>query len=91
MTIRCRGVWGLVLLFSCLGTSTGGAQRSVPSGPVAEALDPTLMKWYQRQELYYQYRWSWWQYSNYAREPYKRYVDVGLEGKIGSASCRERV
>ena len=82
MTIRCRDVWGLVLLFIGLSASTGDAQRSVPSSPepVVEALDPTLMKWYQRQELYYQYRWSWWRYSNYAREPYKRYVDVGLEG-----------
>ena len=26
------------------------------------------------------YKWDWWQYSNYARVPYQRYVDTELEG-----------
>ena len=80
--IRCKGVWGLLLLFICLRASTGGAQGLGPSGPqpVFEALDPTLMKWYLPQDLYNQYRWSWWEYSNYAEKSYRRYVNVGLEG-----------
>ena len=79
MTNRCGGVWSLILLSICLGASGGDTQGLIPSGPqpVVEALDPTLMKWYQPQELYNQYRWSWWNYSNYARQSYRRYVDVG--------------
>ena len=27
-----------------------------------------------------EYQWRQWEYSNYAREPYQRYVDTALEG-----------
>ena len=33
------------------------------------------------QDLYYEYRWKGWEYSNYAREQYQRYVDILLEGE----------
>ena len=48
---------------------------------VPEALDPTLRKWYAPQELYWQYRWKAWEYSNYAKESYERYTDIQLEGQ----------
>ena len=64
------------------------AQRRMESGSLSitpetltEALEPTLRKWYVPQELYYQYRWEPWEYSNYAKESYKRYVDIELEGR----------
>ena len=44
------------------------------------ALAPNRRKWYLPQNLYYEYRWRGWEYSNYAREEYQRYVDVLLEG-----------
>ena len=43
-------------------------------------LQPTLRKWYVPHELYRLYNWGGWQYSNYAKEPYRRYVDIELEG-----------
>nr|HID59671.1 hypothetical protein [Desulfobacterales bacterium] len=30
--------------------------------------------------MYYEYGWKSWEYSNYAREHYKRYIDVTLKG-----------
>ena len=44
------------------------------------ALAPTVRKWYLPQQLYYEYRWRGWEYSNYARENYQRYVSIALEG-----------
>ena len=44
------------------------------------ALAPNLRKWYLPQSLYYEYRWRGWEYSNYAREQYQRYVGIQLEG-----------
>ena len=32
------------------------------------------------QELYEEYRWRQWQYTNRARLPYRRYVEVDLQG-----------
>ena len=60
----------------------GRSQALIPSGAQIffEAIDPTIQKWYRPQQLYYQYKWDWWQYSNYARFPYQRYVNVELEG-----------
>ena len=66
-----------------LGTvKRGGALSYEPTGPgvVFDALDPALRKWYVPQELYAEYRWKQWQYSNYARQPYERYVSTALEG-----------
>jgi hypothetical protein len=46
-----------------------------------ETLEPSLRKWYLPQELYREYGWEGWEYSNYAKEHYKRYVDIRLEGR----------
>ncbi|MCC7263227.1 MAG: hypothetical protein IT369_11980 [Candidatus Latescibacteria bacterium] len=66
-----------------LGTVQRGGQVSYePKGPGVffDALDPALHKWYVPQELYREYRWKSWEYANYARQNYQRYVDVSLEG-----------
>ena len=44
------------------------------------ALAPNRRKWYLPQNLYYEYRWRGWEYSNYARVFYERYVDILFEG-----------
>ena len=44
------------------------------------ALAPNRRKWLLPQNLYYEYRWKGWEYSNYARDHYQRYVDILLEG-----------
>ena len=58
------------------------AQALNPTGAQTffAAIDPTIQKWYRPQQLYAEYKWDWWQYSNYARVPYQRYVDTELEG-----------
>jgi len=45
------------------------------------ALAPNRRKWYLPQNLYQEYRWQGWEYSNYAREDYQRYVNILLEGR----------
>ena len=67
-----------------LGTVKRGGEVSYePTGPgvVFDALEPAVRKWYVPQELYAEYRWKQWQYSNYARQPYQRYVSTALEGE----------
>ena len=44
------------------------------------ALDPAVRRWYVPQELYSEYHWRQWEYTNYARNPYERYVETTLEG-----------
>ena len=44
-----------------------------------EAVYPSLQKWYLPQEIAGEYRRQW-SYTNYARDPYRRYLDPGLEG-----------
>ncbi len=60
----------------------GGRVSFEPTGPgvLFDAVDPTVRKWYVPQELYAEYRWKQWEYSNYARKEYQRYVSVALEG-----------
>ena len=60
----------------------GGEVHFSPQGPgvLFDALDPAVRKWYVPQELYNEYQWRQWEYSNYARDPYQRYVDTALEG-----------
>jgi hypothetical protein len=68
---------------SRLGTvKRGGKVTFEPTGPgiVFDALDPALRKWYVPQELYTEYQWKQWEYSNYARENYQRYVNTSIEG-----------
>ena len=66
-----------------LGTvKRGGKVSFEPQGPgvLFDALDPAIRKWYVPQELYAEYGWKQWEYSNYARENYQRYVSTSLEG-----------
>ena len=75
------------ILFVC---STGavwgqfgtGFDPSLIQGPGSQlaAANPTFRKWYVPQELYSQYGWEQWRYSNYARDMYQRYTEVALEG-----------
>lgn len=65
-----------------LGVQHGGKVSFEPRGPgvMFGALDPSIKRWYVPQELYNEYQWRQWQYSNYAREHYQRYVNTALEG-----------
>ena len=65
-----------------LGIQQGSSASLVPQGPgvALEALDPAVRRWYVPQELYAENRWRQWQATNYAREPYQRYVNTSLEG-----------
>ena len=66
-----------------LGTvKRGGKVSFEPTGPgvLFDALDPAVRKWYAPQELYGEYQWQNWQYANYARENYQRYVPNAIEG-----------
>ena len=66
-----------------LGTvQRGGRVTYEPQGPgvLFDALDPSIRKWYVPQELYIEFRWKQWEYSNYARENYQRYVPTAREG-----------
>lgn len=60
----------------------GGRVSFAPHGPgvLFDALDPAVRKWYVPQELYNEYRWKQWEYTNYARERYQRYVNTAIEG-----------
>ena len=50
------------------------------SGVLDEALSPRLADTYVPQELFGEYGWHQWEYTNYARNRYLRYVDANLEG-----------
>ena len=65
-----------------LGVRRGGEVSFEPrgSGVLFDALDPAIKKWYVPQELYAEYQWKQWEYTNYARNNYQRYVNTVLEG-----------
>ncbi len=65
-----------------LGTQRGGANSYEPKGPgvLFNALDPSVRRWYIPQELYEFYGWKQWEYTNYARDRYQRYVSSDIEG-----------
>jgi hypothetical protein len=66
-----------------LGQRREGSISFEPKGPGVffDALDPTVKRWYVPQELYNDYGFKTWEYSNYARDPYQRYVNTNLEGE----------
>lgn len=72
-----QGVYG-----NRLGSQRGGAVSFEPRGPgvMFGALDPSVKKWYIPQELYNDYGWRQWEYSNYAKDEYSRYVNINREG-----------
>ena len=45
-----------------------------------ESLSPVMRKWYVPQTLLYLYGWKTYEYTNYARDNYQRYVNLFLEG-----------
>ena len=65
-----------------MGVRRGGEVTFEPYGPgvLFDALDPAVKKWYVPQELYNEYQWRSWEYTNYAREAYQRYVNTAIEG-----------
>ena len=65
-----------------IGESLGAGSPTRTQGPVVlvNAVDPAMRRWYVAQELYREYRWRQWEYTNYARTPYQRYVGINLEG-----------
>ena len=65
-----------------LGVQRGGKVSFEPRGPgvLFGALDPAIKKWHIPQELFLEYQWRQWEYTNYAREPYQRYVNTSREG-----------
>jgi hypothetical protein len=91
-----RRLWGPAALVACLalpasaevdyGARLGKPLESRVTYPAAgtsvlmDALDPTVMRWYMPQEMYAQYNRMQWRYTNYAREPYLRYLSSTLEG-----------
>ena len=75
----------LSLLFAVEGwadLSAGFFNPYAATGPrtSTETLSPALRKWYLPQTLYQLYGWKNWEYTNYARDQYERYVDILLEG-----------
>ena len=67
---------------SRLGSQRGGSVSFEPRGPgvMFGALDPSIKKWYIPQELALEYGWRQWEYSNYAKDSYQRYVNTNREG-----------
>lgn len=65
-----------------LGVRSGAETSHAPQGPgvMLGTLDPAVRRWFVPQELYKEYQWRQWEYTNYARNPYQRYVETTLEG-----------
>ena len=90
-TLCSRIVLVLLLSAIALGEIPALAQMRTGFRPVEEpgiygvrihpgALAPNRRKWVAPQNLYFEYGWRGWEYSNYARNEYQRYVDILLEG-----------
>ncbi|OPX32485.1 MAG: hypothetical protein B1H40_02450 [Candidatus Latescibacteria bacterium 4484_181] len=72
----------LILIFS---TAVGAQVRTTAFQPeglhvIVGAIEPALRKWYIPQELYSEFGWEQWRYTNYAKDIYRRYTNIGLEG-----------
>ena len=65
-----------------LGTRPGEEMVYSSSGvPIyTHALDPTVHRWYVPPTMFAELRRSQWEYTNRARDRYKRYIDRSLEG-----------
>ena len=86
--MRKVSIWGSALLVlavvaSSVEAATPGRERGATSQVRIEGFDPlipTLRKWYVPHDLYNIYDWGGYKYTNYAKEPYERYVSTQLEG-----------
>jgi len=56
------------------------AKYPVGVGVLPAALDPVVRKWYTPQEFMQNYRWGGWEYTNYSKEFYRRYIDPNQRG-----------
>ena len=65
-----------------LGFQQGEVSRALAQSPeiLMNAVDPAVRRWYITQELYSGHRWRQWNYTNYARARYERYVETDIEG-----------
>lgn len=65
-----------------LGSRTGDRVTFPLNGVsmYAEALRPTVQRWYQPATLFSEYHGRQWEYTNYARSPYLRYQSSSQEG-----------
>ncbi len=88
---RIRSAMCAALALLVLSWDSTSAQLTTGYRPIAEpgiygvrihpgALAPNRRKFYLPQNLFYEYGWRSWEYSNYARDEYERYVDIQLEG-----------
>ncbi|MYF93596.1 MAG: hypothetical protein F4184_16440, partial [Gemmatimonadetes bacterium] len=88
---RIRSALCAALALLALDWGSALAQLTTGYRPIAEpgiygvrihpgALAPNRRKFYLPQNLFYEYGWRGWEYSNYARDEYERYVDIQLEG-----------
>ncbi len=80
---RLRGYSIVLILLGC--TAAGAQVRTTAFQPeglhvMVGAIEPALRKWYVPQELYSEFGWEQWQYTNYAKDIYRKYTDIGLEG-----------
>ncbi|MEE3259299.1 MAG: hypothetical protein VX293_08810 [Candidatus Latescibacterota bacterium] len=86
--MRKVSLWGITLAVLAVAASsvqaaTPGRERGATSQVRIEGFDPlipTLRKWYVPHDLYNIYDWGGYKYTNYAKEPYERYVSTQLEG-----------
>ena len=88
---RIRSALCVALALLASDWYSASAQLTTGYRPIAEpgiygvrihpgALAPNRRKFYLPQNLFYEYGWRGWEYSNYARDEYERYVDIQLEG-----------
>ena len=83
LAIVAEATWGQQPDYgSRLGVGQGTATNFRPQGPqgMLDAIDPAVRRWYVPQELFAEYRWRQWEYTNYARSPYQRYINADIEG-----------
>jgi hypothetical protein len=70
----------IALLLWAISGSSAAAQIGLLASPGTAALDPAVRRWYVPQELVAEHHWRQWSATNYAREPYQRYVSPSIEG-----------
>ena len=90
-SVRARVVFLSLLSAILIGSLPAPAQLTTGYRPVEKpgiygarihpgALVPNRRKWYLPQNLYHEYNWRGWEYTNYARDYYRRYVNISQEG-----------
>jgi hypothetical protein len=91
VSLPARAILLLVIAAGFVPAAPLDAQIAAGGQPILEpgiqgvrvhpgALAPNRRKWFLPQGLYYEYGWRAWEYSNYARDQYERYVSITHEG-----------